>query len=81
MKKVTPKNNAVSSFDQRESDLPDKLGAPAQRALAGAGIKNLEQLTGFSEAEIKRLHGIGPNALGKLRRALANKGLSFADEK
>lgn len=62
---------------QSESDLP-KLSAPAQRALAGAGIQRLEQLTKFTEAEIKRLHGIGPNALAELCRALGAKGLSFA---
>ena len=62
-------------------DLPAKLGAPAERALAGAGIKNLKQLTKFSEAEIKQLHGVGPNALGKLRQALTENGLSFADGK
>lgn len=73
MKKVTPK--------KKESDLPEKLGAPAQRALDGAGIKNLKQLTKFTEAEIKKLHGIGPNALRKLRQALADKGLSFASRK
>ena len=70
MKKGTPQ--------KQESDLPVKLGAPAERALAGAGIKNLKQLTKFTEAEIKQLHGVGPNALGKLRQALAEKGLSFA---
>lgn len=64
-----------------ETDLPSKLGAPAERALAGAGIKTLEHLTGFSEAEIKNLHGVGPNALGKLRQALTDKGLAFADKK
>ena len=64
-----------------ESDLPAKLGAPAERALAGAGIKSLKQLTKFSEAEIKQLHGVGPTALGKLRQALADKGLSFAEGK
>lgn len=63
------------------NDLPAKLGAPAERALAGAGIKNLKQLAKFSESEIKQLHGVGPNALGKLRQALAEKGLSFAKEK
>ena len=62
----------------RSSDLPEKLGAPAERALAGAGIKNLKQLTKFSEAEIKQLHGVGPNAIGKLRQALDENGLSFA---
>lgn len=63
------------------SDLPAKMGAPAERALASAGIKNLKQLTKFTEAEIKKLHGIGPNALGKLSQSLAEKGLSFASEK
>ena len=64
----------------RSTDLPPKLGAPAERALAGAGIKSLKQLTKFSEAEIKQLHGVGPNALDKLRQALVEKGLSFKDK-
>ena len=59
--------------------LPEKLGAPAERALANAGIKSLKHLTKFSEAEIKQLHGVGPNALGKLRQALAEDGLSFRE--
>ena len=66
---------------KKENDLPEKLGAPAERALAGAGIKNLKYLTKFSEAEIRQLHGVGPNAIGKLRQALADKGLAFAKEK
>jgi predicted flap endonuclease-1-like 5' DNA nuclease len=64
-----------------QSKLPPGLGQPAQRALAGAGIQSLDQLTHFSEAEIKRLHGIGPNALDKLRQALSDNGLAFAGEK
>jgi hypothetical protein len=67
--------------NQEETDLPAELAQPAQRALAGAGIQNLKQLTRFSEAEIKRLHGIGPNALKQLRAALKAKGLSFANKK
>lgn len=66
--------------DPSGSDLPAKLSQPTQRALAGAGIKNLKQLTKFSEAEIKQLHGIGPNALNQLRTALAAQGLSFAEK-
>ena len=54
-----------------------KLAAPAQRALQNAGITTLEQLTRITEAELKKLHGIGPNALAQLRRALTEKGLSF----
>ena len=66
---------------QQESDLPTGLSAPARRALVGAGYLRLDQLTGVSEAEIKQLHGIGPNALNQLRRALSAKGLSFAERK
>ena len=72
---------AVKRNAQSESDLPAKLSQPAQRALAGAGIKNLKQLTKFSEAEIKQLHGIGPNAINQLQAALSAKGLSFAEKK
>jgi DNA repair protein RadC len=75
MKKVTPRNQA-------NTDLPvEKLAAPAQRALANAGIQNLKHLSKFSETEIKQLHGIGPNAFNQLRTALRAKGLSFADKK
>ena len=78
MKKMISKHNPDSAMDQQKSDFPPKLAQPAQRALAAAGIQKLEQLTRFSEAEIKQLHGIGPNALAKLRQALAAKGMSFA---
>ncbi|MGQ0602213.1 MAG: DNA-binding protein [Anaerolineales bacterium] len=61
---------------EQVSDFP-QLAAPAQRALAGAGYRRLEQLTKVSEAELKQLHGIGPNALDQLRRAMRAKGLSF----
>ena len=57
-------------------ELP-KISAPAQRALASAGITNLKQLSKFTEAEVAQLHGMGPNALGKLREALKVNGLSF----
>jgi hypothetical protein len=66
---------------QLTGSLPAGLAKPAQRALAGAGIQNLEQLSKFHEAEIKKLHGIGPNALEILRRALAANGFSFAQER
>ncbi|HET9588503.1 MAG TPA: hypothetical protein VFO91_06910 [Anaerolineales bacterium] len=77
MKKGPPQKQHLS--EQPESDLP-RLAQPAQRALASAGIRKLAQLTRFSEAEIKELHGIGPNALAAIRRALADQGLSFAEE-
>lgn len=66
---------------EQESDLPAGLSEPARRALAGAGYWRLEQLTKVSEAELKRLHGMGPKGIEMLRRALEAKGLSFADRK
>jgi hypothetical protein len=71
----------IKRSEQQESDLPTGLAQPAQRALAGAGIQGLEELTKFTEAEIRQLHGIGPNALEQLRRSLAERGLSFAERK
>jgi hypothetical protein len=66
---------------QQESDLPVGLSAPALRALTGAGYVRLEQLTRVSEAELKKLHGLGPHGINILRSALQAKGLSFADGK
>jgi hypothetical protein len=62
---------------------PDGLtrnGAPATRALAAAGITRLEQLTQRHAADLQNLHGMGPKALGILRQALADRGLSRRDE-
>ncbi len=66
--------------DRDESDLPAALAAPARRALAGAGYTRLEQLTKVTAADLLKLHGMGPNALEQLRRALAERQLSFAKE-
>ena len=59
-------------------DLP-KLGAPARRALIGAGYTRLKDLTKAKESEILRLHGMGPKAMRVLRDALTERGLSFRD--
>lgn len=58
------------------SDLP-KLAAPAQRALASAGISTLAEVAEHSQTEIAALHGIGRTALEALQAALARKGLRF----
>jgi hypothetical protein len=62
---------------EKSNDLP-KLAKPAERALAAAGIKTLDQLSGYTEQEVSSLHGMGPNALGKLRQALADRGMGFS---
>lgn len=54
-----------------------KLSAPARRALNGAGIFSLDQLTKKTKAELLELHGMGPNAMKTLESALAEQGLRF----
>ena len=71
----------IKPSEQLEGDLPAELASPARRALVQAGYLRLEQLTEISEAEVMQLHGIGPNALAQLRRALGARGLSFAVRK
>lgn len=63
------------------SDPFPKIGAPAARALEEAGYTSLKQLTKVSEAELGRLHGMGPKALRILREALKSKGWSFKPAK
>lgn len=69
----------MSDRDDEKSDLPAELSQPAWRALTQTGYQRLDQLTRVSEVDLKKLHGIGPKALDQLRRALAARGLSFAD--
>ncbi len=62
----------------QKTDFPSAIGRPATGALAHAGYSNLKQLTKVTEEELGKLHGMGPKALGVLREALKEKGLSFA---
>ena len=68
-----------NQHNQQESDLPPELSNPARRALMGAGYVRLEQFTSLSEAEVLRLHGMGPKGVEIIRRALQARDLSFAD--
>jgi hypothetical protein len=54
-----------------------ELAAPARRALQGAGLTTLARLSKRTEAQVRELHGMGPNAIGKLRTSLAKEGLTF----
>ena len=53
------------------------LSAPARRALENKQITSLQKLSEFKEAEILKLHGIGPTTIPKLHEALKREGLSF----
>ncbi len=65
---------------QDVGDLP-KLASPARRVLEGAGYVRLAQLTTVRESDLMKLHGMGPNALERLRQALHAKGWSFLKAK
>lgn len=56
---------------------PDGLAKPAQRALSNAKITSLKQLAAKREADIADLHGMGPNGVAALKRALKAEGLAF----
>lgn len=53
------------------------ISAPARRALASKNISTLLELTNYTESEIAALHGMGPNAIAKLKDALTKEGLGF----
>jgi DNA-directed RNA polymerase alpha subunit len=60
----------------QDHDFP-KTSNPATSALLEAGYTRLEQLTQVTEADLLKLHGMGPKAVRLLREALAEKGWSF----
>ena len=68
----------MTTRNTNESDFPHAIGNPARSALQVAGFAKLKELTEITEAELSKLHGMGPKALRILRETLAAKGLSFA---
>jgi hypothetical protein len=59
-------------------ELPRGIGAPATRALVGAGYTSLGQLAGVSAKELTALHGFGPKALRLVQQALEERGQSLS---
>lgn len=53
------------------------IGAPARRALHGAGIGSLDELAARDRDEVAALHGIGPRAVEALAAALAERGTTW----
>lgn len=68
-----------TSSQPAEPEFPKGVGAPARRALIAAGFNRLEDLNGQSAAALLGLHGMGPKAVGILRAALVEKGMSLRD--
>ncbi|GGX59153.1 TfoX/Sxy family protein [Saccharospirillum salsuginis] len=72
-----PKKSRKSRTSARSDDAFAGLSAPARRALANAGINTLKDLSRYSQAEILKLHGMGPSSIPKLEKALRDGGFSF----
>jgi uncharacterized protein YdhG (YjbR/CyaY superfamily) len=53
------------------------LAAPARHALKSVRIASLKTLVHKTEAEVAKLHGMGPNAMKQLKAALRKEGLRF----
>jgi hypothetical protein len=68
---------AGGNASQPDAAFPRNIGAPATRALVAAGYAELRQLAGVPAADLERLHGMGPVALGRLQQALQAQGLSL----
>ncbi len=67
----------VKQRDEQQNDFLPQLSSPARRALQNNGIKSLQQIAKYTEAEILQLHGIGKTAIPVLQKALKEKRLSF----
>lgn len=74
--KFRAKENAKRAGAKSQQFLYE-LGSPARRALENAGIKTLKQLSRYLEADIKKLHGMGPSTIAKLKSELKKHKLSF----
>jgi hypothetical protein len=68
----------TKKYDKLQMDFPAGMSLPALRALAGAGYTRLDQLSKVAEADLLKLHGMGPKGMRILRAALKARGLSFA---
>nr|WP_295925559.1 RNA polymerase alpha subunit C-terminal domain-containing protein [uncultured Dyadobacter sp.] len=54
------------------------ISAPARRALENNGVHTLAELARKTEKQVLAYHGMGPNAVRKLKEVLIENGLSFA---
>ena len=56
-----------------------KLGNPARRALANAGITSLLELSKLTEKEFLHLHGIGKSSVPIVKEKMKEEGLGFRE--
>ena len=56
------------------------LSAPARRAMERLGITCLADLTKYSEADILKLHGVGPSSTPIIKAFLASENLCLKED-
>ncbi|RKT56370.1 hypothetical protein [Saccharothrix australiensis] len=64
--------------DATDTEYPAGIGRTARRVLELHGYTRYDQLTGVTQAELLKIHGVGPKAIRILAEELAARGLSFA---
>lgn len=64
-----------------ESGFLSDLSAPARRALENQNIISIAELSNFTENEILQFHGMGKNAISKLKEAMRKEGIKFKNNK
>jgi hypothetical protein len=57
---------------------PQGISGAALRALAGAGIRSMDQVARWSESSLRSLRGMSPEALDILKTELAEEGKTFS---
>jgi DNA-directed RNA polymerase alpha subunit len=68
---------ADDSTHPNRDAFPRGVSGPALRALANSGIRSIDALAQWTEADLARLHGMGPKPLGLLKVALEERGRGF----
>ena len=59
---------------------PAGLSGPALRALAQARVRSMSDVMKWTEADLVKLHGMGPKAIRTLKAALAEQGHDLRED-
>lgn len=65
---------------KKQNGFSFKLSAPALRALTHAGIYAIADFLNWAEADVKKLHGIGPSAMEAIKKNMAENEIKFTEE-
>ena len=72
-----PMAQPSESTHPNRASFPSGMSGPSLRALSVAGIRSMNELEVWTEADLAALHGMGPKGIRILREALAVTGRTF----